>query len=150
MNTPTIKRISTSDLDAVAELETSCFFEPWSASALKLLTTNDAVGFVCMDGNTALAYGGMLYAPFEGQITNVAVSPLARRQGLGRTIVSALIEDAIEKDLEQIALEVRTSNQAAIALYESLGFFRAGIRKHFYKHPTEDGLVMLKLLKEDC
>ena len=149
MNTHTVKRISNAELAAVAELEALCFSEPWSASALKLLTTDDAVGFVCTDGNSVLAYGGMLYAPFEGQITNVAVSPLARRQGLGRAIVKALIEHAIEKGFEQIALEVRATNQAAIALYESLGFFGAGVRKHFYKHPTEDGLVMLKLLKED-
>ena len=53
------------------------------------------------------------------------------------------------RDLEQIALEVRASNEAAIALYKSLGFFEAGRRKHFYKNPAEDALVMLKPLKED-
>ena len=145
----TVKRLTEAELAAVAELEALCFCEPWSANALRLLTTPDAVGFVCMEGDRALAYGGMLYAPFEGQITNIAVAPNVRRQGFGRAIVEALIDDAEKKGLEQISLEVRESNEAAIALYQAFGFFVAGVRKNFYKHPTENGLVMLKSLKED-
>ena len=144
-----IKRLTAAELDAVAELEALCFCEPWSANALKLLTTPDAIGFVCMEGKRAVAYGGMLYAPDEGQITNIAVAPDARRRGYGRAILEALIQNAEEKSLEQISLEVRKSNEAAIALYEAFGFFVAGVRKNFYKHPIENGLVMLKSLKED-
>jgi ribosomal-protein-alanine N-acetyltransferase len=144
-----INRLTDSELDAVAELEALCFPEPWSANALQLLTSPDAVGFVCMEGGRAVSYGGMLYTPFEGQITNIAVAPDKRRCGYGRAIVDALIRDAEARNLEQIALEVRASNEAAIALYKSLGFFEAGRRKHFYKNPAEDALVMLKPLKED-
>ena len=144
-----INRLTDAELDAVAELETLCFPEPWSANALQLLTSPDAVGFVCREEGRAVSYGGMLYTPFEGQITNIAVAPDKRRCGYGRSIVDALIRDAKARDLEQIALEVRASNEAAIALYNSLGFFEAGKRKHFYKNPAEDALVMLKPLKED-
>ena len=145
----TIKKLTEAELFAAAELEALCFSEPWSENALKLLTTSDAVGFVCMEEGRAKAYGGMLYAPFEGQITNIAVAPDARRHGYGRAILDALIQDAEKKGLEQISLEVRESNEAAIALYRAFGFFVAGVRKNFYKHPTENGLVMLKTLKED-
>ena len=144
-----LKRLTEDELPAVAELESLCFSEPWSVNSLRLLTTSDAIGFVCIDGGHAVAYGGMLYAPFEGQITNVAVAPDARRQGFGRAILEALIHDANEKGLEQISLEVRESNEAAIALYQSFGFYTAGVRKNFYKHPTENGLVMLKPMKEE-
>lgn len=144
-----LQRIDMTHLEAAAGLEALCFSEPWSVKALKLLTTPDAVGYICFADGQIAAYGGMLYAPFEGQITNIAVHPKARRQGFGRAVLNALIRDAKERDLEQIALEVRASNEAAIGLYEKTGFFVAGRRKNFYKKPAEDALVMLKLLKED-
>lgn len=149
MNEAYIRNLTEKDLDAVAALESLCFAEPWSASSLRLLLGEAAVGYVCLQNDIILGYGGMLYALDEGQITNIAVHPNARRGGHGRAILTALIADAIQKGLEQIALEVRRSNEAAIALYQGAGFFEAGIRKGFYKHPTEDALVMLKSLKED-
>ena len=139
----TVERLTEVHLDGVAALEKTVFSEPWSRDALRLLLTDGAVGFVCVQDNRVLAYGGMLIAPFEGQVTNVAVHPNARRMGLGRAVVGALIKDARRRELEQIALEVRVSNEAAISLYEAFGFYRAGVRKRFYKNPAEDALVML-------
>ena len=141
-----VERICAAHLFEVAEIERLCFAEPWSEQALELLLSEDAVGYACVRDGHVLAYGGMLIAPFEGQITNVAVHPEARRQGLGRCVTEALIRDAEERGLEQIALEVRASNAAAIALYESLGFAVAGRRKNFYRRPAEDALVMVKAL----
>ena len=141
-----VERICAAHLFEVAEIERLCFAEPWSEQALELLLSEDAVGYACVRDGHVLAYGGMLIAPFEGQITNVAVHPEARRQGLGRRVTEALICDAEERGLEQIALEVRASNAAAIALYESLGFAVAGRRKNFYRRPAEDALVMVKAL----
>ncbi len=140
----TVERIERDDFAAVAEIERLCFAEPWSEKALELLLGELATGFVCRRDGHILAYGGMLIAPDEGQITNVAVHPDAHRQGLGRMIVDALTEEARARGLEQISLEVRVSNQAAITLYERTGFEVAGRRKSFYRRPTEDALVMLK------
>lgn len=142
----TVERIEREHLVAVAELERLCFAEPWSEKALELLLGELATGFVCGCDGRVLAYGGMLIAPDEGQITNVAVHPNARRQGLGKTIVDALTEEAHTRGLEQISLEVRVSNLAAITLYERAGFTVAGRRKNFYRHPTEDALVMIKAI----
>ena len=139
-----VERICTAHLFEVAKIERLCFAEPWSEQALELLLSEDAVGYACVRDGHVLAYGGMLIAPFEGQVTNVAVHPAARRQGLGKRVTEVLIRDAEERGLEQIALEVRASNAAAIALYESLGFAVAGRRKNFYRRPAEDALVMLK------
>lgn len=132
----------------VAELERLCFGEPWSAEALRLLLSDAAVGFVCMDEGHAVAYGGMLLTPFEGQVTNVAVHPQYRQRGMGRVVTEALVNEARERSLEQISLEVRASNESAIALYRSFGFYEAGRRKHFYRNPAEDALVMLCDLTE--
>ena len=130
-------------LAAVAELEASCFSEPWSRDALSLLLTEQASGVVLMQNGAVVAYGGVLWAPDEGQITNIAVSPDFRRRGFGEQILQALILLAKEKGALQLVLEVRASNEAAITLYEKSGFLMVGRRKAFYRAPREDALVMV-------
>lgn len=143
-------RLTAAHIPSVATLEELCFSEPWSEKALALLLSDGALGAVATDGHgTVIAYGGMLLAPDGGQITSLAVHPKARRQGAGRAVLASLIREARERGLEQISLEVRVSNETAIALYESEGFFRAGVRKRFYRKPVEDGLVMLLPLKKE-
>ena len=78
----------------------------------------------------------------EMQITNVAVSPNARRQGIGNKLIGALTEEAKTHSLASVTLEVRASNLPARALYEKHGFAVVGTRKNFYSHPTEDGVLM--------
>lgn len=141
-------RMTETHLASVAEIERLCFSEPWSEDALRLLLTDAAVGFVCEENGCALAYAGMLLTPFEGQVTNVAVHPQSRRRGLGRALTEAMIAEAEKRGLEQISLEVRVSNEPAIALYRSFGFYEAGKRTRFYRNPTEDAWVMLCDLTE--
>ena len=129
-------------LTAVAELETLCFAEPWSENALAMLLDEENAGFVIMDGERAVAYGGMTTVSPEGNVTNVATHPEYRCRGLGERIVSALLAEAERRALERVYLEVRVSNGAAWRLYERMGFHRLGTRKNFYRHPTEDGWVM--------
>lgn len=139
----TVTRIRQEHLAGVACLESLCFSEPWSEHALELLLhEGEAVGFVCEQDGKVLAYGGMLIASFEGQITNIAVHPDARRQGFGNAILSSLIDEARALHLESVFLEVRVSNAGAIALYEKAGFATLGTRKNFYRAPAEDALVM--------
>ena len=138
-----VVRVAREHLGAIAELEKQCFSEPWSEASLNLLLTEAALGVVALRGNAVVGYGGMLLAPGEGQITNVAVSPAARRCGIGTKLLSVLCEEARARGAEQMSLEVRVSNAAAIALYTSYGFETAGVRKHFYRNPTEDAFVML-------
>ena len=93
------------------------------------------------------AYGGMLIAVDEGQITNIATHPDYRRQGYGKAIVEALIKHAKNNRLDSISLEVRVSNKAAIDLYTAIGFKIEGKRKDFYTMPREDALVMVYKVK---
>ena len=130
-------------LGAVAAIEKQCFSEPWSEQALRLLLTEDADGVCCEIDGRVVAYGGMIYSPFDAQITNIAVLPQHRRCGCGRTVLTELIARARARGVEEISLEVRASNEAAIALYRAQGFSEAGMRKGFYRHPIEDAVVML-------
>lgn len=131
-------------LPEVAALESLCFSEPWSIASLRFLLSEAACGVVALspDG-TVMGYGGMVIAPDEGQITNVAVHPSRRRMGIGRAVTEELAKEARRRRLSSLSLEVRASNLPAVALYESLGFAVAGRRRNFYRHPSEDALVML-------
>lgn len=138
-----LRPINASHLEEVAKLEAACFAEPWSVNSLRLLLGDTATGFVALHGEQPIAYGGMLWAPDEGQITNIAVHPDFRRRGCARAILLSLMRAAEERGVYEISLEVRASNEAAIALYRAEGFFEAGRRHNFYRRPTEDALVML-------
>ena len=139
---------SVADLESTATLEKLCFHQPWSASSLELLTKDGiGVGYLCNQGDTVIAYGGMLIAVDEGQITNIAVHPEHRGKGLGLAIVQALIKHAKAERLANITLEVRASNIPAISLYRKVGFVEVGRRKGFYTKPTEDALIMELKLK---
>ena len=137
------EKLTDKTLDGVAELEKLCFSQPWSRSSLELLTKEGiGVGMVCSRDGNVCAYGGMMVAVDEGQITNIATHPDYRRQGFGRAVVESLIKYAKMNGLDSISLEVRESNRAAIDLYLSLGFKVEGKRKDFYTKPTENALIM--------
>lgn len=141
-----ISQVTREHLSEIAALETVCFSEPWSESALELFLKDGAVAFAAVENRILLGYIGMLLAPGEGQILNLAVFPAARGRGVAKGLVSRLIAEAQARGLESLSLEVRVSNLPAIRLYESAGFQTAGVRKGFYRRPAEDGLVMIKSL----
>ena len=140
-----ITRLEDRHLSQAAELERLCFTQPWSESALAILTRQNGVGMAALtDGGKLVGYCGMLTVLDEGQITNVAVHPEFRRTGIGSALLNRLFEEAKTLGVTQISLEVRESNVAAKELYLRHGFSVAGVRKRFYSHPTEDGLVMVR------
>ena len=145
MNGFSIERLTSENISGVAELEELCFSLPWSKKALELLCNGENVGFVALDGEKrVVAYGGMVCVLDEGQITNIAVHPDFRRRKIGEQIVSALLGYGEEKEISLYSLEVRESNQAAISLYQKLGFISVGNRKNFYSNPTENAIIMIK------
>ena len=135
-------------LQGAAAVETACFSQPWSATSLELLTREGiGVGFVCLSDGRVAAYGGMICAVDEGQITNIAVLPDYRRRGMGDALIKSLLRYAKEERLDTVTLEVRASNAAAIALYRRNGFSEVGRRKAFYTKPTEDAIIMTARVK---
>lgn len=128
---------------SVAALEHACFSRPWSAEALTEELHNPTARFlVALDSETVVGYIGMHVLFGEASITNVAVSPARRREGIAATLLRAAAEG-----VKRITLEVRASNAAAIALYEREGFSRDGIRPRFYDRPVEDAVLYSLNLK---
>lgn len=142
-NSLCVRAAEAEDLPQVAQIERLCFSKPWSEEALRLLLDGRNLCLVAVDGDGVCAYGGMMTVLDEGQITNIATAPEHRRKGYARAVVNGLLRYAEENGLAFVSLEVRESNSAAIALYESLGFKSAGVRRNFYSLPTENAVVML-------
>lgn len=71
----------------------------------------------------------------EWELLNLAVAKGARRGGIGAKLIEKL-------PAGRVFLEVRASNEAALALYSRCGFRRLGVRKKYYQFPTDDGIVM--------
>ena len=141
-----IVRLAEEHLASVAELEAKTFSRPWSENDLRMLTSTMGVGFVALDGERVVAFGGMMTVLDEGQVGSVVTDPEYRRMGLGRMIMNALDDFSRENGIVFLSLEVRESNIAARELYRSCSWEEAGIRKNFYDLPTENAVVMIKKL----
>jgi len=131
-------------LDEVAELERICFSVPWSRNMLAEELDNLLSAFlVALDDNDrVVGYAGLQVVLDEGYITNVAVRPECRRQGVAAKLLQVFLDFAKANRLAFLTLEVRASNYDAIALYGSRGFRSVGRRKNYYEHPKEDAIIM--------
>ena len=145
----TVKPFSASHVNAAAEIEAEVFSEPWSARALDdIFVHSDTVSALACETEQGIlaAYGGIECVLDEANIVNIATSPAYRRRGCASAVMSGLLQIAAEKGCRRVTLEVREHNGAAQALYRSFGFGSVGVRKRFYSLPTEDALVMEKIL----
>ena len=134
-------------LDQVAELERRCFSDPWSRRMLSEHLENECAATLVAQGEdgTILGYAGVLVVVDEGYITNIAVRPEYRRQGVASQLLDVFRRFAEGKGLAFLTLEVRASNAAARALYAKHGYVEAGCRKNYYEHPREDAVIMTRL-----
>ena len=131
-------------LDSLADLESLAFSTPGSYDALAEELQNPLAVFLVaedVDAESAVGYLGMHHILDEGFITNIAVHPAYRRQGIARALIREAQDYAEAHDLTRLTLEVRASNAPAIALYEGMGFTYDGIRPGFYDSPKEDAAI---------
>ena len=129
----------------IVALEQACFSMPWTENMLEDALFDPHASFiVAEDGEGGvLGYAGLHVVLDEGYIDNVAVEEAARRHGMASALLDVFCRFA-EVNLAFLTLEVRASNQAAIALYEKYGFHQAGLRKGYYQRPREDAIIMTR------
>lgn len=134
-----LRSVERNDIPTLAALEAACFSDPWNEAGLDLLLNPPYGGLCAMYGGRIDGYIGWIYFPAangadaEAEITRIAVAPAARRRGLGRALLGGML-DRLAPAGEPFAvfLDVRESNRAAQALYESFGFVQNGRRPRFY------------------
>ena len=153
MNNIRIVPMTADHLDALEQLERTCFSRPWSRKMLAEELDNQCAAFlVAVEPETekAVGYAGLLVVADEGYITNVAVDPSCRRQGVAAQLLQVFDNFAKGNHLAFLTLEVRPSNAAAIALYEGFGFREVGRRRNYYDLPKEDALILTKYYTEEA
>ncbi|SMG31155.1 ribosomal protein S18-alanine N-acetyltransferase [Agreia pratensis] len=147
-----LRRAGIDDLDAIMQIETSVFTtDAWTSDAMRAdLASAHCYYLVALGADdspnsaTIAGYAGLL-APRgakEGDIQTIAVAPEARRHGLGRVLMTSLMNEARRRGAREIFLEVRADNPSAEALYASLGFDRLGVRPGYYQPDNVDAIVM--------
>lgn len=137
-----------SHVPQIAALEAATFSAPWDEASIRAELDNPlALWLVAQDeARAVLGYVGSQTCFEDADILNVCVAPAARRRGVAEGLMGELEARLIQKGVELITLEVRASNEAAIRLYEKLGYTQVGVRKGYYEKPREDALIMQKEL----
>ena len=142
-----IRKMTLSDVPAIAELEKRCFSDPWSESSIASELDNRLSYWLVaeVDGKV-VGYVGSQSVLDGADMMNLAVSPDYREQGVGQALVTELSAGLRQNKIISLFLEVRVSNFPAIGLYKKLGFQEVGRRPKYYRNPREDALILRKEL----
>lgn len=131
------------DIAAIVRIESACHPDPWPEAALRdELQTPVSTQTVLRDGPDVVAYLVTWLVADEVTILNVTVAPSHQRRGLARRLLTDALAAAHAAGARLALLEVRASNAAARALYASLGFHEAGVRRGYYEQSGEDAILM--------
>lgn len=140
----TFRPATADDLPALAALEAGCFGDPWSEAALREHLACD-----CCRTLLCLADGGDLVGEVlfrvvspEWEILRVATLPAHRRRGIGRGLMERVHAALLSEGNTNGYLEVRASGLPAQRLYAAVGYAETGLRRRYYRHPTEDAVIM--------
>jgi ribosomal-protein-alanine N-acetyltransferase len=139
-----VRPLVAGDLTAVLEVERASFPLPWSEAQFREeMAQAVARLFVAEDGGGVVATATTRWVAGELQVLNVAVAPWARRRGVAAALVAEVARRAArDGGCTAAFLEVRRGNQAALALYRSLGFRESGLRRGYYEPDGEDAVLM--------
>ena len=139
----TVREMQLDDLEGVMVIEKENFSVPWTEMGFfSFLLRDDTMFLVAEEEGKIIGYMGIMMVLDEGEITNVSVSKYARRRGIGRALVGEMIRRMKKRGIVTLHLEVRKSNDAAIAMYSSFGFVKDGERNMYYEEPVEDAVLM--------
>ena len=140
-----IVKMTADHVSQIAQLEKLCFSDPWSENSIASELHNPlSLWLVAVEDQTVLGYVGSQSVLDEADVMNVAVHPNFRRRHIGQALIERLTDLLRQNGVHALTLEVRVSNESAIALYEKLGFAQVGRRPNYYRNPKEDALILRK------
>lgn len=139
------RKMTEKDIPYIAEIEGKTFSDAWSASGIReTFCQKQAIVTVAEMDNRVVGYCIVYYVLDEVEIARVAVDDKVRRQGIGRGLLDYTVACCQEQQITRMLLDVRESNEDAIAFYRKYGFSEDGIRKGFYDRPKEHAILMSK------
>jgi ribosomal-protein-alanine N-acetyltransferase len=133
------------DARALAKAELVCFSDPWPPQFFlsEILADGRFNRLLVEPNGDMVAYLFSAWQYLDLHVLKVATLPPYRRQGLARRLMALAEKHAAEMNGESLTLEVRGTNTEAIAMYETLGYERAGVRPAYYQD-GEDAIIMTK------
>ena len=143
-----IRPLAYADLPQVIAIERRAFPTPWSLAMFVLeLSKPSGICLAALEDGVIVGYLVCSRYDTVWHLMNVAVEPARQRQGIASALLVRLFAQA-DKPSEQYTLEVRTSNEGAIRMYERFGFRAAGRRRGYYHDNREDALIMWRTVEE--
>lgn len=143
MDNLTVSLFEKEDIGSIAEIEREAFSTPFKEKDLLDIYESDISSvLVAKHEGTVVGYVSFTIIIDECQIINFATKEEYKRQGVGKSVMSALIEHCKQRGVCKVFLEVRESNAPAISLYEGYGFTRVGISKNHFSAPRENAILM--------
>jgi len=140
---PIFRKGTEEDIKYIAELEAKTFSDAWTEKSVRdTFGQKQAFITVAEDVDKLVGYCIIYYVMDEAEIARIATSEVVRRTGVGKGLLNYTCECCRKKQIERLLLDVRESNEGAIAFYQNYGFETDGIRKHFYEMPKEDAVLM--------
>jgi ribosomal-protein-alanine N-acetyltransferase len=136
------------DLQEIMEIERRSYPYPWTRLIFSDCLRAGYCCWVCERQGVIEGYGVTSIGAGESHLLNLCVRPESHQQGIGRKLLLHLISLARRHNAEMMFLEVRPTNRAARALYESMGFNELGSRREYYPagHGREDALILARVL----
>ncbi len=144
-----LRDMTEADLGEVLRIECEVHAHPWTEGNF-----SDALrsGYRCQvyasDGGEMLGYAVVMLTVDEAELLDIAIDSQHQRKGMGRALLEEMLTLAKRAGMQRMVLEVRASNDAAIALYVSAGFERIGLRRGYYPagQRREDAILMGRML----
>ena len=142
-----LREMTVDDLDEVMALEEELFPVPWTREGFfTFLIRKDTLFLAVEEKGRILGYAGCLIVLDEADILNIAVARGRQREGIGGFILQSLLRLLGMQGIRYVHLEVRESNRTARRLYKRNGFAEDGLRKDYYTDPTENAVLMTKIM----
>ena len=142
-----LRKMTTKDIQAVTDLEATCFASPWPKSQIEYEITENpcAVVYVAETDGKIVGYLDFMITFDSATIDRLAVLPAYRKQGIALALLEKMVEvcHAQEDEVDWITLEVRKSNVAAISLYEKNGYEYVTTKPNYYTD-GEDAIYMMR------
>ena len=147
LDSVSIEPMAREDLDEILTIERLSFPSAWSReSYLRELRSRNSYYFVARLAGAVIGHAGMWTVSDEAHISTIAVHPDHRGRGVGRLLLSRLIQLARHHHAAKVTLEVREANHIARSLYRTFGFDEAGVLPRYYGDTGETGVIMCKVL----